>query len=82
MSDPVFSFFMEIIGAFIVWASKGFKGKLNDEMSGPHESSKKSWRNALISILLLIIVVAIAGKIIDNQKEVINDNKFELIIKK
>ena len=82
MSNPFFSFILEIIGAFIVWVSRGFKGKLNDEMSGPYESSKKSWRNALISILFLFIVLAIVSIITDNRKEDIHENTFEIIIKK
>ena len=82
MRDPFFSFIMEVIGAFIVWTFKGFKGKFNDEMSGPYESNRKSWRNALISIGFVIIVLAIINKISDRQTENISDSKFEITIKK
>jgi len=72
---------MEVIGAFIVWASKGFKGKFDDEMSGPNESSAKSWRNLLISAAFILLVLAAVSKISDKKKEKIGDNKYEVIIK-
>lgn len=50
---------LEMIGAFVVWAIKGFKGKLSDEVSGPYETNFKSIRNAMISILVFIIIVVI-----------------------
>ena len=81
MRDPFFSFIMEVVGAFIVWALKGFKGKFNDEMSGPYESTRKSWRNALISIGFVLIILAIVNKISERQEENISDNKFEITIK-
>lgn len=82
MRDPFFSFVIEIIGAFIVWASKGFKGKLEDEMSRPYESNKKSWRNALISFAFIFIIFAITSKYVDNKKKEITESKFEITIEK
>ncbi len=35
MYNLFWNFVFEMIGAFIVWAVKGFKGKLSDEMAGP-----------------------------------------------
>jgi hypothetical protein len=81
MRDLFFSFIMEVIGVFIVWAFKGFKGKFNDEMSRPYESGTKSWRNSLISIGFVIIVLVVINKISDRQKEDNSDNKIEYIIK-
>jgi len=82
MRNPIFSFLMEVIGAFIVWASKGFKGKFDDEMSNPYEISKKSWRNTLISIVFVLIVLAIINKTNENKKENIHNNKYEIVIKR
>ena len=81
MRNPFFSFFMEVIGAFIAWTFNGFKGKFADEMSGPYEDSKKSWRNALISIAFIVIVLVILDKINDNTKNHA-ENKYEIIIRR
>lgn len=56
-------FLMEIIGAFIVWMFKGFKGKFNDEMTGPYDSGMKSWRNAIISALFIFLLLGMVKKI-------------------
>ncbi|MDE5416473.1 hypothetical protein L3049_00535 [Labilibaculum sp. DW002] len=56
MNDPVFSFIVEILGAFVVWSFNGFKGKLSDEMDGPYDSTKKGYRNMIISFIILFIV--------------------------
>jgi len=82
MRNPIFNFLMEVIGAFIVWASKGFKGKFDDEMTSPNESNKKSWRNTLISIAFVLIVLAIINKVNENRKESIYNNKYEIVIKR
>ena len=62
MKDPIFSFLVEIVGAFIVWTLKGFKGKLSDEMSGPNESNTKSWRNFTITLIFIFLIVTIIYK--------------------
>ncbi len=45
MRNSISDFVIEIVGALVVWAFKGFKGTLSDEMSRPHESNFKTWRN-------------------------------------
>ncbi len=59
MIDPIFSFLVEILGAFVVWSFNGFKGKLSDEMDGPYDSTKKGARNMIISFIILLIVFMI-----------------------
>lgn len=54
--NQIINFLFEIIGAFIVWTVKGFKGKLSDEISGPYESNKKKWRNTIISFSVFLLV--------------------------
>ena len=80
MQNPIFSFLTEIIGAFLVWAFKGFKGKLSDEMSDPYESSNKSWRNMIISFLILFIVILIVFKIQKKQSQQVNEKQYEFKI--
>ena len=82
MSDLFSSFIIEITGAFIVWAVKGFKGKLSDEMSGPYESNKKRWRNTIISFSVFLLVLAIATNYQKTKQKEVNDNKFEITIRK
>jgi hypothetical protein len=72
---------MEVIGAFIAWTFKGFKGKFADEIAGPYENSNKSWRNTLISIAFIVIVLVIINNININ-KENHSENKYEIIIRK
>jgi hypothetical protein len=43
-------FIFQIIGAFMTWAFKGFKGKLNDEIALPYE---QTYRNSIISLLVV-----------------------------
>jgi len=71
MVNPGFSFLVEIIGAFVVWTLKGFRGKLTDEMCGPYEYSSKSWRNFAITLIVIFFVVAIIKKLdsSDNKHE-------------
>ena len=59
MRDPIFSFLVEILGAFVVWSFNGFKGKLSDEMDGPYDSTKKSFRNMIISFIIIFIVCVV-----------------------
>lgn len=40
--NQIINFLIEIIGAFIVWTIKGFKGKLSDEMSGHFNQIKRN----------------------------------------
>ena len=82
MRNPIFSFAMEVIGAFIFWALKGFKGKFDNEMSRPYESSKKSWRNTIISLAFVFLVLAIISKISENKRENLNGNYYEIRLKK
>lgn len=82
MRNPIFSFLMQLIGAFIVWALKGFKGKFNDEMSGPHEIGIKSWRNFFISVVFLLIAFSVISKIIEKKNENISDNKYKIMLVK
>jgi hypothetical protein len=46
-------FIFQIIGAFMTWAFKGFKGKLNDEIALPYEQTWKYYRNSIISLLVV-----------------------------
>jgi len=80
--NQIINFLIEIIGAFIVWTVKGFKGKLSDEMSGPYESNKKKWRNAIISFSVFFVVLAIATNYQKTKEKEVNDNKFEITIRK
>ena len=57
------SFLLEFLGAFIVWCFKGFKGNLNEEISKPHESSRKSFRNLILSALFIFIIYAIVSNL-------------------
>lgn len=57
MNNIFIRFVLEIIGATLVWAMKGFKGKLNDEMSGPYEYGQKWTRNLLVSGLFVVAVI-------------------------
>lgn len=76
------SFIIEIVGAFIVWACKGFKGKLSDEMSGPYESNGKTYRNALISFAIVFLIIAIGYKIQENKYKEENKNVNEITIER
>lgn len=69
-------FVLEFISACIVWTLKGFKGKLTDEMSGPRENNKKTTRNFLISIIILIIIFLVFRTIyIKNSMKESNNEK-------
>lgn len=68
-SGSVFSFLLEIIAAFIVWVFKGFKGRLVDEIAGPHDTSWKSWRNLAISLFFILIVLAIVSKVSEKAEK-------------
>jgi len=74
---PITNFIFQITGAFIVWAFKGFKGSLDDEMGKFEGDSWKKYRNYMISILMVLL----AGYIIDNykrsKKERVNKNYYE-----
>jgi len=80
--NQIINFLIEIIGASIVWTVKGFKGKLSDEMSGPYESNRKKWRNTIISLSVFLLVLAIATKYQKTKEKEVNDNKFEITIRK
>jgi len=82
MRSNIASFIIEIVGAFIVWAFKGFKGSLSDEMSGPFESNGKTLRNALISFAILFLIIAIAYKFQDKKTEETNKNVYKITIEK
>ncbi len=56
---PLRGLIFEIIGAFTCWMLKGFRGKLSDEMSGPYEVSRKSTRNTLVSIVVVLLLLFI-----------------------
>jgi Na+/proline symporter len=82
MRGTIGNFVIEILGAFVVWAFKGFKGTISDEMSGPHESNFKTWRNFLITIIVVLLVVAVIEKLQKPENEtgtykieIINKNK-------
>lgn len=59
MFDIISSFIFEIIGAFIFWTLNGFKGKLSEQMSGPYDTNKKSLRNGITSIAVILLIIAI-----------------------
>lgn len=50
-----------MIGAFIFWAIKGFKGKFDDEMVGPGDKSWMLYRNFIVSSLVLLFVARLLG---------------------
>ncbi len=82
MRDLFSSFIFEVIGAFVVWMAKGFKGKLSDEMSGPYESNRKSWRNTVISFLLLFLIGVVVYKHQENRKKEASDNRLNTTIER
>ena len=57
----IFDFLIEVPGAFLCWAFKGFKGTLKQEIKAP------GWRNGLVGIIfwafLLWIVILIMRSI-------------------
>jgi hypothetical protein len=69
MRSPVYSFIFQVIGAFLVWTFKGYKGKFDDEMTGPYNSSNKSIRNIIISGIFLFLVYLIISNVIENKKK-------------
>ena len=69
MINQLFSFMFQIIGAFSVWTFKGFKGKFNDEMTGPYDSSNKRIRNFIISGLFLFLVFIIISSVAKDRKK-------------
>ncbi|NPD84825.1 hypothetical protein HNV12_12890 [Methanococcoides sp. SA1] len=73
------NFILEIIGAFIVWSFKGFKGKLSDEVSSPFEANSKSIRNAFISILLIISIIFIISNLEDSKTKEPAEFKYEIL---
>lgn len=75
------SFIIEIVGAFIVWTFKGFKGSLSDEMSGPNESNGKTLRNALTSFAVLFLIITIVYKYQEKNTKEEKKNTFEITIK-
>ena len=79
MANPLFRFLFDVTGAFIVWVSKGFKGKFEDEMPRPYESSNKSWRNMIVSVVFILAVFVIVFKISGNTKKNVRNDKYELI---
>jgi hypothetical protein len=81
MRSTIGNFAIEIVGAFVVWALKGFKGTISDEMSGPNESNIKTWRNFLITIIVVLLVVGIIEKLQKPENETAT-NKIEIINKK
>jgi len=82
MRGSIGNFIIEIIGAFVVWMFKGFRGTISDEMSSPHESNIKTWRNFLITIIVFLLIVVVIEKLQKPENEtetykieVINENK-------
>lgn len=63
MIEIILTYVLEVIGAFIFWMLKGFKGKFSDEISDKRDANKKSLRNGLISLLFVSIIIAIIIKI-------------------
>lgn len=78
MKYSLANYILEIIGAFVVWAVKGFKGKLSDEVSSPYETNSKSIRNAIISILLIVSLVFMISKREDTKTEEPPTFKYEI----
>ncbi len=72
--------FCELVGAFIIWTIKGFKGKFSDEMAGPFELGNKSTRNLLITAALIFVVILIGREY--EKKPQLNDKKTQIMIKK
>lgn len=71
------NFILEIIGAIVVWSFKGFKGRLSDEVSSPFEANSKSIRNAMISILVILIITVVYVKYEESSTEKYNKDKVE-----
>jgi len=62
-------FIFQIIGAFIVWAFKGFKGSMDDEIGKFGGDSWKEYRNYIISGLILLFIGYIVDNINESKKE-------------
>ena len=71
--------FCELIGAFVVWTFKGFKGKYADEMAGPYDLGMKSTRNFLITGAIFIVVILIGLEY--EKKHQQNDRIIQITIK-
>ena len=50
------SFITQLIGAFIAWIFKGFKGSFKDEIAKPYERSFKYYRNSVISFVIIVLL--------------------------
>ena len=72
MNISIFGFLIEVVGAFVVWAVKGFKGPFNNEITGPYDSSLKSIRNVFISFVIIFMCYIIVSK------SDVSSNKIEL----
>lgn len=82
MKNIFSEFVFEIVGAFITWAIKGFKGKLSDEMSSPYEANRKSIRNMIISGIFFLLIAVIVLKYNENKDKENNQMIYEFTIKK
>jgi len=68
------SFIFQISGAFIVWAFKGFKGSLDNEIGKFEGDSWKKNRNFIISVLILFLIGYLISNSGKSEKEHINRN--------
>jgi hypothetical protein len=65
----IFSKFLsQLIGAFIAWSFKGFKGKFTDEIAGPNEYGRKRDRNIILSLIFTILVLSILYDFYDRKE--------------
>jgi len=79
MSHSITGFIFQIFGAFIVWAFKGFKGSLDDEIAKAEGDSWKKYRNFIISALILLLVGYLINNNNESKKERITGNYYEFI---
>jgi len=62
----VFSFLAQLIGAFVVWAFKGFNGRFLDEVAKPMEGSFRSIRNVIITFVVVLFAYVIYTNVTGN----------------
>lgn len=76
----IVSFIFQIIGASVTWAVKGFKGSIDNEMAGPEDDNRKSTRNIIISIAIILIVFFVLKKYNASKDDSMSINHFEFNI--
>ena len=62
MRNIVKSFIFIYTGALFYWALSGFKGSINDFLTGPYEYNSLSEKNYITGVIIIVILVLIGYK--------------------